>query len=100
MEAAAASSISNTDLTGDRSLSVTAAGDLNPPLAPFRERLGWALYDFPNTVFSMNIARLYFAPWLVAGLGPSKTLFSIWNGITLSLVVGFIPGFVAIYVAT
>jgi len=100
MEAAAASSISNTDLTGDRSLSVTAAGDLNPPLAPFRERLGWALYDFANTVFSMNIATLYFAAWLVADLGHSNTLYAIVNGIASALVVVSIPVFGAISDAT
>ena len=100
MEAAAASSINNTDLTGDRSLSVTAAGDLNPPLAPFRERLGWALYDFANTVFSMNIATLYFAAWLVADLGHSNTLYAIVNGIASALVVVSIPVFGAISDAT
>src|SRR5438045_6527931 len=100
MEAAAASSISNTDLTGDRSLSVTAAGDLNPPLAPFRERLGWALYDFANTVFSMNIATLYFAAWLVADLGHSNTLYAVVNGIASALVVVSIPIFGAVSDAT
>src|SRR5438270_6169265 len=100
MEAAAASSISNTDLTGDRSLSVTAAGDLNPPLAPFRERLGWALYDFANTVFSMNIATLYFAAWLVADLGHSNTLYAVVNGIASALVVVSVPVFGAVSDAT
>src|SRR5256885_3993169 len=100
MEAAAASSISNTDLTGDRSLSVTAAGDLNPPLAPFRERLGWALYDFANTVFSMNIATLYFSAWLIADLGHSNTLYATVNGIASAMVVFSIPVFGAISDAT
>src|SRR5436305_7918620 len=100
MEAAAASSIGNTDLTGDRSLSVTAAGDFNPPLAPFKERLSWALYDFANTVFSMNIATLYFAAWLVADLGHSNTLYATVNGIASALVVVSIPVFGAISDAT
>src|SRR5437763_7242810 len=100
MEAAAASSISNTDLTGDRSLSVTAAGDLNPPLAPFRERLSWALYDFANTVFSMNIATLYFLAWLIADLGHSNTLYAVVNGIASALVVVSIPIFGAVSDAT
>ena len=78
----------------------TVAGDFNPPLAPFRERLGWALYDFANTVFSMNVATLYFAAWLVADLGHSNTLYALVNGIASALVVVSIPVFGAISDAT
>ena len=28
--------------------------------APYRERSSWALYDFSNTIFSMNVATMYF----------------------------------------
>jgi MFS transporter, UMF1 family len=88
-------------VTGDGvALSVTAAGDFDPPLAPFRERLSWALYDFANTVFSMNIATLYFAAWLVADLGHSNTLYALVNGIASALVVISIPVFGAISDAT
>lgn len=31
--------------------------------------LSWALYDFANTIYSMNILSLYFASWLVIDLG-------------------------------
>src|SRR3979411_2690848 len=81
-------------------ISVTPAGDFNPPLAPFKERLSWALYDFANTVFSMNIATLYFAAWLVADLGHSNTLYGTVNGIASALVVVSIPVFGAISDAT
>src|SRR3979411_1545075 len=77
-------------------ISVTPAGDFNPPLAPFKERLSWALYDFANTVFSMNIATLYFAAWLVADLGHSNTLCARVNGIASALVVISIPVFGAV----
>jgi UMF1 family MFS transporter len=77
-----------------------AAGDLNPPLAPLRERLSWALYDFANTVFSMNIATLYFSAWLVKDLGHSNTLYATVNGIASALVVVSIPLFGAISDAT
>ena len=75
-------------------------GDLNPPLAPARERFSWALYDFANTVFSMNIATLYFAAWLVKDLGHSNTLYATVNGIASALVVVSIPLFGAISDAT
>src|SRR4051812_39066332 len=81
-------------------MTMTATGDLNPPLAPFRERLSWALYDFANTIFSMNIATLYFAAWLVGDLGYSNTLYATVNGIASALVVVSIPVFGAISDAT
>src|SRR4030088_3368079 len=79
---------------------VTLSGDFNPPLAPVRERLSWALYDFANTVFSMNIATLYFAAWLVGDMGRSNTLYATVNGIASALVVVSIPLFGAISDAT
>ena len=82
------------------SMSVSATGDLNPPMAPFRERLSWALYDFANTVFSMNIATLYFAAWLVGDLGHSNMLYATANGVASALVVVSIPVFGAISDAT
>ncbi|MBA3644737.1 MAG: MFS transporter [Gemmatimonadaceae bacterium] len=69
-------------------------------LAPFRERMSWALYDFANTVFSMNIATLYFAAWLVADLGRSNTTYAIANGIASAMVVVSIPIFGALSDAT
>ena len=88
----------NNSLVGG--FDVTAPGDLNPPLAPLRERLSWALYDFANTVFSMNIATLYFSAWLVKDLGHSNTLYATVNGIASALVVVSIPLFGAISDAT
>jgi MFS transporter, UMF1 family len=87
-----ASNSGNSDISTD--------GDFNPPMAPARERLSWALYDFANTVFSMNIATLYFAAWLVEDLGHSNTLYATVNGIASALVVVSIPLFGAISDAT
>jgi len=94
------SAISKAEPLADVALSVTPTGDFNPPLAPFRERLSWALYDFANTVFSMNIATLYFSAWLIADLGHSNTLYATVNGIASALVVISIPVFGAISDAT
>ena len=100
MDSATLTSINQAEATGTAGFDVTAAGDINPPLAPLRERLSWALYDFANTVFSMNIATLYFAAWLVADLGHSNTLYALANGIASGLVVVSIPIFGAISDAT
>ena len=59
--------------------------------APARERWSWALYDFANTIFSMNIATLYFTAWMVEDLGSSNTLYAATNGAASALVVLCIP---------
>ena len=50
--------------------------------APWRERASWALYDFANTIFSMNVATLYFSVWLIKDLGASSTLYAIGSDIS------------------
>src|SRR5215210_1331333 len=59
--------------------------------APFRERASWALYDFANTIFSMNVATLYFSVWLIADLQASNTVYAVGNGISSILVVLSVP---------
>lgn len=56
-----------------------------------RERISWALYEFANTVFSMNMATLFFSAWLVKDLGHSNTLLATVNGIASAMVVLSIP---------
>jgi UMF1 family MFS transporter len=100
MESVSIGSVTKSGDMSNAALDVTSTGDFNPPLAPFKERISWALYDFANTVFSMNIATLYFAAWLVADLGHSNTLYALVNGIASALVVVSIPVFGAISDAT
>ncbi|HXT18095.1 MAG TPA: MFS transporter [Gemmatimonadaceae bacterium] len=59
--------------------------------APTLERSSWALYDFSNTIFSMNIATLYFTVWLVDDLGVSNTLDAAAGAVASLLVVVAIP---------
>ncbi len=68
--------------------------------APFRERFSWALYDFSNTIFSMNIATLFFAVWLVKDVGASNTMAAVASSVSSLLVVLSIPVFGAISDAT
>ncbi len=71
---------------------IVAGGEIRPVVrAPVRERFSWALYDFSNTIFSMNVASLYFAAWLVGDLGSSSTLYATLNAIASILVVVSIP---------
>jgi UMF1 family MFS transporter len=49
------------------------------------------LYDFANTIFSMNVATLYFGVWLVSDLGASNMTYFIGNGVASLLVVLSVP---------
>jgi len=68
--------------------------------APLRERWSWALYDFSNTIFSMNIATLFFAVWLVDDVGATNTMAAVASSVSSVLVVLSIPLFGAISDAT
>ncbi len=80
--------------------AILADGEIKAVRAPVIERWSWALYDFANTIFSMNIATLYFAVWLVSDLRASNTMVALGNGISSALVVVSIPLFGAISDAT
>src|SRR5262252_6617587 len=59
--------------------------------APTIERFSWALYDFANTIFSMNVATLYFAVWLVSDLGVSNTMDAAASAASSALMFVAIP---------
>jgi UMF1 family MFS transporter len=61
------------------------------PRAPVRERASWALYDFANTIFSMNVATLYFSVWLINDLGASSTVYAVGNAGSSALVFLSVP---------
>ena len=86
--------------TSHAKLVVTAQGDVIASRAPARERWSWALYDFSNTIFSMNIATLFFAVWLIDDIGASNTMAAVASSISSVLVVCSIPIFGAISDAT
>jgi UMF1 family MFS transporter len=39
--------------------------------------LAWALYDFANTIFAMNVLTLYFALWVTEDIGAKQSAFSL-----------------------
>lgn len=54
--------------------------------ASWIERYSWALYDFANTIWSMNIGSLYFTAWLVKDLGSSNSA-AAWGTAVSSLLM-------------
>ena len=59
--------------------------------APGIERWSWALYDFANTIFSMNIATLYFSVWIVSDLGSTDIVYAMANAAASILMIVAIP---------
>jgi len=67
-------------------------GEIRPIVrVPAVERLSWALYDFSNTIFSMNVFTLYFTVWLVEDLGVSNTMDAAAGAVPSALVFVSIP---------
>jgi UMF1 family MFS transporter len=72
--------------------SLLPDGEIRPlTRAPARERWSWALYDFSNTIFSMNVGTLYFTLWVINDLGAPEILYATANGIASAMVVLAIP---------
>lgn len=73
-------------------VSVTPEGEIRVAApAPRAERWSWALYDFANTIFSMNIVTLYFAVWIVTERGASNTAYSLATSFSSLLVLAAAP---------
>ena len=67
-------------------------GEIRPvDRVPARERWSWALYDFANTMFSMNVGTLFFTVWFVTDLGGTNTQLGIANSLSSAMVALSIP---------
>jgi MFS transporter, UMF1 family len=72
--------------------SLRPGGEIRPAEpAPARERWSWALYDSAQTIFSMNVATLYFAVWLVSDLGATDLQYATATAVASVLVALAIP---------
>jgi UMF1 family MFS transporter len=78
----------------DPVIEVTPAGELRVhERASLLERTSWALYDFSNTIFSMNIVTLYFPVWIVTERGASATMWSLATSASSAVVLFAAPYF-------
>src|SRR5437763_2276559 len=71
--------------------SATVPLDTTSDRAPVVERWSWALYDFANTIFSMNVATLYFSVWVVSDLHSNDLVYATANAAASILMVIAIP---------
>ena len=77
--------------------ALEAGGEIRPVVrAPAVERWSWALYDFSNTIFSMNVATLYFSVWVVSDLGSTDLVYAMANAVASILMIVAIPALGAI----
>ena len=56
-----------------------------------KDVIGWSLYDFANTIFSMNILSLYFKRWVVEDLGRDGLYYDIAYSGSMLLVGLIMP---------
>ncbi len=61
--------------------------------ARWSERFSWALYDFANTIFSMNIVTLYFSVWIATDLAAGTGGYAVATSVSSLLVAVSIPIF-------
>jgi len=55
------------------------------------EVFGWALYDFANTIFSMNIITMYFAQWVIVDNKREDIWYSLAYALSMLLVALTMP---------
>lgn len=60
-------------------------------MARRRAVFSWCLYDFANTIFSMNVVSLYFPLWLTADLGAGDLWVSVANSGSMAFVALSMP---------
>ena len=56
-----------------------------------KDILGWSLYDFANTIYSMNIASLYLKRYIVEDLGHDDYYFDIPFSISMAIAAVLLP---------
>jgi UMF1 family MFS transporter len=61
-----------------------------------KDIIGWSLYDFANTIYSMNILSLYFKRWIVEDLGHDGLYYDITFSASMLLTGLIMPALGAI----
>ncbi len=61
-----------------------------------KEIIGWSLYDFANTIYSMNILSLYFKRWIVEDLGRDGLYYDISYSLSMLLAGLIMPALGAV----
>jgi UMF1 family MFS transporter len=62
-----------------------------PALQGKSSLIGWLVYDFANTIFSMNILTMYFAQWIIVDLGYPDIYYSVAYSTSMVAVALTLP---------
>jgi UMF1 family MFS transporter len=70
---------------------------MNTSVSPDKRAVfGWVMYDFANTIFSMNIVTMYFAQWVVVDNKTEDIYYSISYAVSMLLVAFTMPALGAV----
>jgi len=61
------------------------------PATNIATTLSWILYDFANTIYSMNVVTMYFSTWVLIDLALSDQYVSFANSFSMTLVAITMP---------
>lgn len=67
------------------------SGAAGRPPAPPRGAFAWALYDFANTIFSMNVTTMYLSKWVVLDRGREDLWYSGAYSLSMLFVALTLP---------
>ena len=56
-----------------------------------KDIIGWSLYDFANTIFSMNIISLYLKRYIIEDLGKDDRYFDIPYAVSMLFAAILLP---------
>ena len=57
----------------------------------FLPAFSWILYDFANTIYSMNVVTMYFSLWITVNLARADMWVSVSNSLSMALVAVTMP---------
>lgn len=70
---------------------------MNTPSSPDKRAIaGWVIYDFADTIYSMNIVTMYFAQWVVVDNKMEDIYYSISYAVSMLLVAFTMPALGAV----
>ncbi len=69
---------------------------INSVLQNKKTVFGWAIYDFADTIFSMNIVTMYFAQWIVVDNHTEDIYYSLSYSLSMLMVAFTMPALGAI----
>ncbi len=65
--------------------------EITNPIPASKITISWIIYDFANTIYSMNVVTMYFSTWIIVDLNYSDSFVSYANSISMIFVALTMP---------